>query len=162
MKRLFLTKPPGARMPVSAEILSTALSLWQNRIAISNFSLGLEVTTDSAIKKLNAKYRGKNKATDVLSFPHFEFRSPEKIKDDAGVHFLGDIVISLDTCRRQAAEIGQSTGDEFLRLFTHGFLHLCGYDHELSPAAERKMFRKEDELLEILEQSTERKRKRKA
>lgn len=162
MKRLLLTRFPGARMPVSVETLSTALALWQNRIAISNLSLGLEVTSDAAIQKLNARYRRKNKPTDVLSFPHFEFRSPEKIKDDAGVHFLGDIVISLDTCRRQAREIGHSNGDEFLRLFAHGFLHLCGYDHELSLAAERKMFRKEDELLEILEQDIQRKRKRKA
>jgi probable rRNA maturation factor len=104
----------------------------------------------------------KNKPTDVLSFPQFEFRAPEKIKEDAGVHFLGDIVISTDACRRQAAEIGHSMGDEFLRLFTHGFLHLCGYDHEISAMAERKMFRKEDELLELLDQNEQRKRKRKA
>lgn len=149
-------------MPLPERLLSDALALWQNRIAISNFSVALEVTKDAQIKRLNARYRKKNKATDVLSFPQFEFRAPEKIKADAGVHFLGDIVISMDTCRRQAREIGHSAADEFLRLFVHGFLHLCGYDHETSAAAERKMFRKEDELLELLDLSEQKKKKRKA
>lgn len=159
MKRLTLTKAPGVRLPVSERLLAEALDLWQNRIAIPGFSLALDVTKDAAIKRLNARYRKKNTATDVLSFPHFDFRSPEKIKDMAGIHFLGDIVISIDTCRRQALEIGHSESDEFLRLFVHGFLHLCGYDHEVSAAAERKMFRKEDELLQLFESHTKRKKK---
>jgi ssRNA-specific RNase YbeY (16S rRNA maturation enzyme) len=59
MKRLVLTNSSGARMPVPERLLAEALALWQNRIAIANFSVALEVTTDAQIKRLNARYRKK-------------------------------------------------------------------------------------------------------
>jgi probable rRNA maturation factor len=91
---------------------------------------------DSAIRHLNLAYRGKNKATDVLSFPW---------NDEGGAHapgpshsgekngfsnFLGDIVISVETARVNAAAEGHSTLNEIRWLILHGLLHLLGYDHE--------------------------------
>ncbi len=76
---------------------------------------------DRTLKRLNREYRGKNKATDVLSFP--------ALPELAGVH-AGDLAISLETAARQAAEQGHSLRDEVRVLLLHGLLHLNGMDHE--------------------------------
>ena len=80
------------------------------------------LTSDVEIKRLNRDFRGKNKPTDVLSFP-----APEEI---AGQH-AGDLAISLDTAARQAESFGHSLGDEVRVLMLHGLLHLKGMDHEV-------------------------------
>jgi probable rRNA maturation factor len=86
------------------------------------------LTTDSAIRRLNRQFRGKNKATDVLSFPAADFTQvsengrPEPI--------AGDLAISIPTARRQAEERGHALGIEIKVLMLHGLLHLAGYDHE--------------------------------
>ncbi len=63
---------------------------------------------------------------------------------------LGDVVISLETAARQAAERRHSLADEVDRLLVHGILHLAGYDHEISPREELRMKRKERELRAVL------------
>ena len=79
------------------------------------------LTDDRALRRLNRAYRGKNKATDVLSFPPgAEF---------AGAHG-GDLAISLETAARQAGEHGHMLRDEVRILLLHGVLHLSGLDHE--------------------------------
>jgi probable rRNA maturation factor len=81
------------------------------------------LTTDSAIRKLNRQFRGKNKATDVLSFPTEVFLgSKEKV--------AGDLAISVDTARKQARQQGHALASELKILMLHGLLHLAGYDHE--------------------------------
>jgi probable rRNA maturation factor len=77
---------------------------------------------DATLRRLNRQYRGKNKATDVLSFPALE--------GPAGEVMGGDLAISLETAARQAAEQGHSLRDEVRILMLHGVLHLAGYDHE--------------------------------
>jgi probable rRNA maturation factor len=79
------------------------------------------LTTDKAIRKLNREFRGKNKATDVLSFP---------AEGPAAGGLAGDLAISVDTARRQAAEQGHALTCELKILMLHGLLHLAGYDHE--------------------------------
>lgn len=76
---------------------------------------------DATLKRLNRQFRGKNKATDVLSFPG----APET----AAIH-AGDLAISLETAARQAAEHGHTLRDEVRVLLLHGLLHLHGMDHE--------------------------------
>ena len=80
------------------------------------------LTTDSAIRRLNRQFRGKNKATDVLSFP---------AADPAATRAAGDLAISIHTARRQADESGHSLLIEIKVLILHGLLHLAGYDHEI-------------------------------
>ncbi len=80
------------------------------------------LTTDAAIRRLNREFRGKNKATDVLSFPAGELVAAE---------FAGDLAISVPTARRQAGEQGHALGVEIKVLMLHGLLHLAGYDHEV-------------------------------
>jgi len=80
------------------------------------------LTTDHAIRRLNRQYRGKNKPTDVLSFPADPFQNQERI--------AGDIAISVETARRQSAAQRHSLTSELKILILHGLLHLAGYDHE--------------------------------
>ena len=77
---------------------------------------------DRTLRRLNREYRGKDKATDVLSFPAAE--------ELAGEHG-GDLAISLDTAKRQAEEHGHALRDEVRVLLLHGLLHLVGMDHEV-------------------------------
>lgn len=107
-----------------------------------NAFLTLRIVSDPEIQILNREFRGKDRPTDVLSFPGI----------DPGLPFLdlGVIVISLDTLFKQAIAIGHSPNEEFFRLLVHGVLHLLGYDHEISSEEELRMQKKEDECLEIL------------
>ena len=79
------------------------------------------LTDDRTLRRLNRTFRGKNKATDVLSFP-----SPPELQP---AH-AGDLAISLETASRQAGEHGHMLRDEVRILLLHGLLHLAGMDHE--------------------------------
>ena len=81
--------------------------------------------SDAAIRKLNRQFRGKDSATDVLSFPS----QPESFEADAETS-VGEIVISLDRAQSQAKENGMTLVNEVEQLILHGLLHLCGHDHE--------------------------------
>jgi len=91
-------------------------------------SLTLAFVRDAAIRGLNLKFRGKDSATDVLSFPTFDRQAngSPATEDES----LGDVVISTDTALTQAREAGHSFERELSELLIHGVLHLCGYDHE--------------------------------
>jgi probable rRNA maturation factor len=91
------------------------------------------LTTDVGIRGLNRRFRKKNKATDVLSFP----------VEDSGFGVAGDLAISVETAARQAREQGHKLSVELRVLMLHGLLHLAGYDHE---SDEGEMARKERRL----------------
>ena len=84
------------------------------------------LTGDAAVRDLNARFRGKDQPTNVLSFPAAE--NP----DD----HLGDIALAYETCAREAAEQGKSLADHLQHLVAHGVLHLVGYDHDVDADAE--------------------------
>ena len=81
--------------------------------------LAVVLAGDRTLRSLNARYRGKDKPTDVLSFP-----------GPGGEAGLGDVVISLDTAARNARALGRTLPQEVDVLALHGFLHVLGYDHE--------------------------------
>ncbi|MCI0489508.1 MAG: rRNA maturation RNase YbeY [Blastocatellia bacterium] len=85
---------------------------------------------DRAIRRLNLDYRGKDRATDVLSFPNEGDSFDSTDSDFTDGDYLGDVVISTDTAIRQAQEAGHAFEREASELVIHGILHLCGYDHE--------------------------------
>ena len=89
------------------------------------------LSDDATVRELNARYRGKDKATDVLSFPG----------DDPGVG-LGDILISVETAERNAAGLGRTLAGELDVLALHGFLHVLGYDHETDDGTMDRLERK--------------------
>ena len=94
-------------------------------------TLSLSLVGDRAIRTLNRRHRGKDRATDVLSFPLIEARDERKGRNGARAErMLGDVVISLDTARRQAGAYDATLDAEVRRLLIHGVLHLLGHDHE--------------------------------
>ena len=109
-------------------------------LGLGSSELSVSLVRDDEIRDLNRRYRHKDRATDVLAFALRE--GAFDIVGDA----LGDVVISLETARRQACEHGGTLVDEVDRLLVHGSLHLAGYDHEISPREERRMRRKEREV----------------
>lgn len=104
--------------------------------------LSIVVTDDATLRALNRRYRGRNTATDVLSFALADERFPEP----AGRRHLGEIVISHPMAVRQARGERHSTHDELSHLLVHGLLHILGYDHQ-RPAQERRMRAREEALL---------------
>lgn len=89
-------------------------------------SIACLVAGDAEVRRLNRRFRGKNSATDVLSFPSSKNNGPAGRKNASA----GDLAISADRARRQAAEYGHSLEDELRILMLHGALHLTGLDHE--------------------------------
>jgi probable rRNA maturation factor len=89
-------------------------------------TLTIAFVSDTKMRELNRQFRGKDSTTDVLSFPYksdeFDFGETQNA--------LGDVVISLEQARRQAAENNLTLELEISQLILHGILHLCGYDHE--------------------------------
>lgn len=105
-----------------------------------NWDFSILFCGDDFIRELNKKYREKDEATDVLSF----VQQDAKIDFPQGrseVFFAGDIVISLDTLKKNAEYFNVSINEELKRLLVHGILHLDGMDHEGSdPAQEMLIF----------------------
>lgn len=97
---------------------------------------------DAEMKRFNKTYLGLDRATDVLSFGI----DRREFGDDA---FLGQIIISLDTARRNAYEFKSVFTDEIVLYVVHGILHLFGYD-DLSARASRRMIKKQDAIMERL------------
>jgi len=104
--------------------------------------IGITLTDNNTIQKLNKEWREKDRPTDVLSFPINE-KPP-----GYDYYILGDVVISLPFAKKQAEEIGFTYKEEILRLLTHGILHLLGYDHETSEEDAKEMFALQDKIFE--------------
>jgi len=103
-------------------------------------ALSISFVDDDEIRELNRAHRGKDKPTDVLSFPLLE-----EGEVHPGERLLGDVVISVDTARRQAADYDASLEAEINRLLIHGVLHVMGHDHE--EMTEREEMRAEERRL---------------
>ena len=92
-----------------------------------NSEVSITLTDDETIHELNKKYRGIDRATDVLSFALRESGEPEIL--NAEIETLGDIIISVERAKIQAEDFGHSFLREIIFLEVHGLLHLLGYDH---------------------------------
>jgi probable rRNA maturation factor len=101
------------------------------------------------IRELNKEYRGKDKHTDVLSFPMYDFYGGEEpeVMDGEPI-MLGDVVISLERCREQAEEIGNGFLHEIAFLTAHSLLHLLGYDHERGEEDEAEQCLAQKEIID--------------
>ncbi len=111
------------------------------RLALQGSELSILVVGDGAIRRLNRRWRKKDSATDVLSFPSGDAPA---LNEPGTV--LGDVVISFDTAKRRAGNSKAVIVRELNRYLAHGLLHLLGYDHE-TPAEAREMAAMEEELL---------------
>jgi probable rRNA maturation factor len=128
--RLELASPPGDYAPPDLPALSREIERVMTPLfGDMSASVALSFVSDGEIRALNARYRGIDEETDVLSFPLWEedgrFAPPpwEEIP-------LGDVVVSPDFVRRNAESENISYNDEMARMIAHGVLHLAGYDHD--------------------------------
>lgn len=120
LRATYIAAPePGRRLP-AVRTLARHLALAQAAVRLKG-QVSVLLTTDRAIRKLNRQFRGKDKPTDVLSFPAAQILAGE---------VAGDLAISVPTALRQAKEQGHSLAIEVRVLMLHGLLHLAGYDHE--------------------------------
>lgn len=113
--------------------------------------LSILFTGDEHMAILNRKYRGKEGATDVLSFSMAEDADGEGAPPLLESVMLGDVVISVDTALRDVEELDQSLERTVDRLMIHGILHLLGYDHEKSSGEAIGMTEEEERLMALLE-----------
>lgn len=113
--------------------------------------LSVTLTDNKYIRKLNREYRSKDKATDVLSFPMYDFRGGDTPDDDGGAVMLGDVVISIERAAKQATEVGNPFLTEIAFLTVHSVLHLLGYDHELSPEEDERQCAAQREIMAKLD-----------
>ena len=97
----------------------------------ADIEVSLRLTDDAELRRLNARWRGVDKPTNVLSFPAAAWGEASDSR------MLGDIALAYETLAREAEDSGSSLADHYRHLLTHGFLHLIGYDHETDEDAER-------------------------
>jgi probable rRNA maturation factor len=110
-------------------------------LGLEDAELSILLCDEETIRKLNRRYRKKDKATDVLAFPMRQGPGPSV---DTGL--LGDVVISVPTAARQAAQCDRPIIEEVAFLLAHGLLHLLGYDHA-NEREEREMTARTEELM---------------
>ena len=114
----------------------------QYRFIKKKVSLTILLSNNKNIKKLNRKFRSKNKPTDVLSFPS------EKRLNIKKIHYLGDIVISYDFMNKPKKLKNLEFKDKVIKIFIHGFLHLLGHDH-IKLKDFKKMLKEEEKIYKI-------------
>ena len=131
----------GMLTEAQTELLNrVVLAVVESMLDINATEVSVSFLGIDEIRALNRDYRGKDTATDVLSFPVSDefFMGQDKP--------LGDIVICMDIARQQAEEYGHSIERELAFLVAHGMLHLFGFDHD-TPEDEAKMIKAQDEIL---------------
>ncbi len=127
-----------------------ALATLKHQGVVSPCELTIVVSDDASLQALNARFRGINQPTDVLSFSD-DTRGPFAVIGAVGEfpRYLGDIVISLPTAQRQALEAGCTLTQELQLLIVHGVLHLLGHDHA-EVADKTRMWQAQAEILALL------------
>ena len=109
-----------------------------------NITFTILLTNSLNMKKLNKKFRDRNKSTDVLSFPTFSKRNLKNIKEKK--IYIGDIAVSYDIINKRSRD--KNFLKEFDKVWIHGLLHLIGYDH-IKNKDYKKMFRLEKRILNL-------------
>ena len=113
--------------------------------------ISVKLTDDEEVRSLNASFRGKDKPTNVLSFPMLDSDLLEPLsKAEGGEVLLGDVVLAQGVCAAEARDKGVSVEDHAAHLIVHGTLHLLGYDHETSDEDAEAMERIERRALDSI------------
>ncbi|NPA16156.1 MAG: rRNA maturation RNase YbeY [Aquificae bacterium] len=146
MNRILISKELYDRQITKKFVKETAERILKE-LGLDGCELSITLTDNDTIRRINREWRGKDRPTDVLSFPIDEKPPVYRYR------VLGDVVISLPYAKKQAEEIGIPYRDEIVRLLTHGILHLLGYDHEVCPAEAKRMFALQDKIFEKITSS---------
>ncbi|RJY08050.1 rRNA maturation RNase YbeY [Aurantiacibacter aquimixticola] len=142
---------PDGNWPDLAKRTADAAAQVAPELANPRLVASLLFTTDDVVHQLNREWRGKDKPTNVLSFPMVERTDLVHLDPDEGApEMLGDIALAHKTCAREAREKEISLEDHAAHLIVHGMLHLAGYDHETSDADAEEMEAMEVKALALL------------
>ena len=133
-----------------AERAAAALAQYAPELANPRLSASLLFADDAEVHALNREWRGKDKPTNVLSFPMLEREDLLALAPDGPPELLGDIALALETCAREAKEKNLTLEQHATHLIVHGLLHLAGHDHEISPKDARIMEQLEINALALL------------
>jgi probable rRNA maturation factor len=118
-------------LDVASDAVMAAAGALAAELAIGGSEACVALSSDAEVARLNATYRGKQTATNVLSFPAARAFDPA-----VGLRSLGDLVLAAETVEREARELGLPHEHHLQHLVVHGLLHLLGYDHEKDDEAE--------------------------
>lgn len=129
---------------------AAALARVAPELAHPRLSVSVLFADDGEVHALNREWRGKDKPTNVLSFPMLEREDLLSLSPDGPPEMLGDIALALETCAREADAKGLSLEHHAAHLIVHGLLHLAGHDHEISPRDARVMEELEIKALALL------------
>jgi probable rRNA maturation factor len=132
--------------PIRVKAIQNRIRAILNALDCPDGELSIVLVDDTRIADLNQIYLQHSGPTNVISFPMREGDFSE-----INPQVLGDVVISMDTCAREAEEGGITMEARLDQLLIHGILHLMGYDHVHSEAEARVMEAKSDDLLALLE-----------
>lgn len=135
--------------PVKIQEIKERAQVILNALDCPEGELSILIVDDPRIEELNETYLNHTGPTNVISFAMQE-------GEHGGInpHLLGDVVISMDTCAREAANAGMPTEHRFDQLLIHGILHIFGYDHIHSEEEAKRMEVKSKELIEEIEKMT--------
>lgn len=120
-------------------------------LGLDKYEVSIILVNDTRCRQLNKQFRGKDRPTDVLSFPLYDSLQEAKKAKSLGEVLLGDIVINVHMCQRIADKEKVPLRRILREMAIHGLLHLIGYDHERSPSEARKMKKKQKELIDAIE-----------
>jgi probable rRNA maturation factor len=124
--------PEDTDWAVLAERALEVLQAVAPELANPRLTASLLFTSDEEVHVLNREWRGKDRPTNVLSFPMLERADLLALSPDGPPEMLGDIALAHETCAREAAEKGVPMEHHAAHLIIHGLLHLAGHDHEIS------------------------------
>lgn len=139
-----------AKHPIATRVVQRKVAAILNALDSPDAELSLVFVDDARIAQLNAAYLKHEGPTNVISFPMREGEF-----GDLNPHLLGDVVISMDTCAREAQAADLSLDERLDELIVHGVLHLFGYDHVHGQAEARAMEAKSRELLTLMRHDIE-------
>ena len=126
--------PELARAAIEAAVAESAFP--QLASAERAVEISVTLTSDAEVRELNAEWRGKDKPTNVLSFPMIEAAELQQAKLAGPELLLGDIILAHGVCSAEASEKGVTVEQHASHLLVHGTLHLLGYDHDDEAEAE--------------------------
>ena len=129
------------RVAVDRRKIGAAARRILDRLGYKGYELTVVLVDDREITRLNRQYFRRDRPTNVISFPMMD-GTPVSVR----ARMLGDVVISAETAKRDAEEVGKKGEDEILFLLIHGILHLTGYDHEGTKKERMEMEVKEKDL----------------
>jgi probable rRNA maturation factor len=146
--RLELIQDDGLKSAPSIAALSGLVAFaaqHDTSLPVGEWDVTVRLTDDERIAEIHHEFFGDDSATDVISFPSGELL-------DASRGYLGDIVISVDTAKSNAGDVGHSADREMAFLILHGLLHLVGHTDE-TPEEKRRMLERQQAILEAFEQA---------